>query len=98
MEKKCGLLSAESLEYIDLQWKRSKIIHSMNVCFLKLFYFWLHWIFVLHAAFSTSSEQGLLSRWCVGFLLQLPLLFRSTASRARGLRACRLAGSGAGTQ
>ena len=51
MEKKCGLLSAESLEYIDLQWKRSKIIHSMNVCFLKLFYFWLHWIFALHAGF-----------------------------------------------
>ena len=58
MEKKCGLLSAESLEYIDLQWKRSKIIHSMNVCFLKLFYFWLHWIFALHAGFLYLQRAG----------------------------------------
>ena len=58
MEKKCGLLSAESLEYIDLQWKRSKIIHSMNVCFLKLFYFWLHWIFALHAGFLLLPWAG----------------------------------------
>ena len=57
--------------------------------FLKLIYFWLHWVFVAACGLSLVAVRGgYSSLQCAGFSLRWLLLLQSTGSRHAGFRSC----------
>ena len=57
--------------------------------FLKLIYFWLHWVFVAgHGLSLVVVSGGYSSLHCAGFSLQWLLLLQSTGSRRTGFSSC----------
>ena len=56
--------------------------------FLKYIYFWLHWVFVLHAGFLQLQQAGAtLWLWCTGFSRQR-LLFAEPGLQVHRLNSC----------
>ena len=66
------------------------VFFKNEVLFFKnLFYFWLHWIFVVACGLSLGvASRGYSSLLCTGFSLQWLLLLQSTGSRQVGFSSC----------
>ena len=77
--------SSSSMTILILLFKK-KIVSYLKIFYLVFIYFWLPWVFIAAWAFSSCSEQGLLSSCseqasrCSGFLLW------STGSKVRELQ------------
>ena len=57
--------------------------------FLKLIYFWLHWVFVAgHGLSLVVVSGGYSSLHCAGFSLQWLFMWRSTGSSCAGFNSC----------
>ena len=56
--------------------------------FLKIIYFWLHWVFILARIFFRCDKQGLPSSCGAGLLIAWLLLLCSPGSRCMGFSSC----------